>query len=114
LIAALIYAGADVNRTRQRDDMSILGQAVLYDDIATALLLVRYQANPNTHLTHDLQAPLIWHANSPAMVQVLINYGAQLPSVRKNRTLSDCDSERYHELRAIFNQYKQHVTQKKT
>jgi hypothetical protein len=111
LIATLIYAGADVNRTRQRDAMSILGQAVLYDDVSTALLLLRYKANPNARFTQELQAPLIWHANSPAMVQVLINYGAQLPSIRKDCTLSDCDGERYEELRDIFHQYNRHVAQ---
>lgn len=112
LVAVLICAGADANQTQKKDAMSVLGQAVLYDDIPAALLLLKHHADPNTSLTDFLPAPLIWYANSVAMVQVLMNYGAHMPPLSNTNPLSDCDKERYNHLQKLFKEYNHHLAQK--
>lgn len=104
LIALCVCAGADANRRRPQDDLNMLGEAVLHNDTAAAQLLLEHGANPNTHLMHDLKAPIIWYAYSKDMALLLIRSGACLPKL--TGTLSGCDQEWYEQLVAFL-----HITE---
>jgi len=104
----LVCAGANPNFLRKYDQMSLLGQAVLYDDIAATLFLLQHHANPNVSLTRKIfKAPLIWYAHSMTMAHVLINYGALMPTIASDTRLSDCDQTHYNALQALFSNHAQ-------
>jgi hypothetical protein len=105
LIALCVCAGADANLRRTQDNLNALGEAVLHNDTAAAQLLLDHGANPNTYLTYDLQAPIIWYAGTQDMIELLIRHGAYLPHL--TGTLSECDQEWYDQLRALFVAHKQ-------
>lgn len=104
IVAALIIAGADTNRTAKQSGLSPLGEAVLYDDAQAVTLLLDQGADPNVPLMADSNTPLIWHAPSLAITKLLIDHGARLPTITH---LSGCDQERYQELQALCNQTEQ-------
>lgn len=80
IIATLLYAGANPN-AKGDDNLTILGEAVLSDDIQAAALLLNHGSNPNVAMSNDFEAPIIWYANSEPMRTLLLKHKAYVPLI---------------------------------